>query len=68
MCSPNFYKRKRREGKKTHGNVILLDSIKYFNNLVLKNPNNLFKSNKTTIFNNKKTYFKPTCLCIVQYV
>ena len=44
-----------------------LDSIKFPNNFVLKKSNNLFKSNKTTNFN-KKTHFKPTCLCIVRYV
>jgi len=43
-----------------------LDSIKFPNNFVLKKSNNLFKSNKTTNFN-KKTYFKPTCLCIILY-
>ena len=54
-----------REGrKKTHGLAILLDSIKFPNNFVLKKSNNLFKSNKTTNFN-KKTHFKPTYLCIV---
>ena len=50
-----------------HGFAISLDSIKFPNNFVLTKSNNLFKSNKTTNFN-KKTHFKPTCLCIVQYV
>ena len=34
--------------------AILLDSIKFPNNFVLKKSNNLFKSNKTTNFNQKK--------------
>ena len=67
MYSPNFVG-EREEGKKTHGHVILLDSIKFPNNVLFKKslrtcfPNNcvkkksnkLFKSNKTTNFNPKK--------------
>ena len=56
----------REERKKTHGLAISLDSIKFPNNFALTKSNNLFKSNKTTNFN-KKTHFKPTCLCIVRY-
>ena len=62
MCSPKFLG-ERQEGKKkkkTHGHVILLDSIKYSNNFVLKKGcNNLFKSNKTTNFNKKNSIFVP---------
>ena len=66
MYSPNFVG-EREEGKKTHGHVILLDSIKFPNNVLFKKslrtcfPNNCvkkksnkFKSNKTTNFNPKK--------------
>ena len=53
--------------KKTHRLAISLDSIKFPNNFVLTKSNNLFKSNKITNFN-KKTHFKPTCLCIVRYI
>ena len=57
-----------REGrKKTYELAISLYSIKFPNNFILTKSNNLFKSNKITNFN-KKTHFKPTCLCIVRYV
>ena len=39
--------------------AILLDSIKFPNNFVLKKSNNLFKSNKTTNFNQKKLILNP---------
>ena len=35
VYSPSF-EGEREEGKKTHGHVILLDSIKYSNNFALK--------------------------------
>ena len=49
------------------GNSWELDSIKFPNNFVLKKSKNLFKSNKTTNFN-QKNHFKLACLCIVRYV
>ena len=53
--------------KNTYRLAILLDSIKFPNNFVLKKYNNLFKSNKITNFN-KKIHFKSQCLCIVRIV
>ena len=51
VYSSNFCKIKRRRGKKTHGHIILLESIKYPNNFA-------FKSNKTINFNTK-IYLNP---------
>ena len=57
VYTPNFEGEREEGGKKTHGHVILLDSIKYSNNFVLKKKsNNLYKSNKTTNFNQKNSY------------
>ena len=39
MCSPNSIgEREKGKKKKTHRHVILLDSIKYPNNFVIKSP------------------------------
>ena len=67
--SPNFVG--ERGGGKPHGHVILLDLFNFpnnflfkqslrtcfLNNCVKKKSNNLFKSNKTTNFNQKKNSF-----------
>ena len=48
--------RKRRGGKKTHGQVILLDSIKFPNNFLFKKslrtciPNNCVKKKSNNIY------------------
>ena len=46
----------KNKNKKTQGLAILLDSIKFPNNFVLKKSNNLFKSNKTTNINKKDSF------------
>ena len=81
MYSPNFVG-EREEGKKTHGHVILLDSIKFPNNVLFKKSlrtcfhNNCVKKNLTSCLNQikpqiltpKKTQFKPTFLHIIHKI
>ena len=66
VCSANFVRRR----KKTHGHIILLGSIKWHNNFVLKiSLTACWTQIKAQILpKKKKNYFKPTCLCIIRYV
>ena len=36
MCNPNYVEERKKSGGKNHGNIILLGSIKYFDNFGLK--------------------------------
>ena len=36
MCNPNYVEERKKSGGKNDGNIILLGSIKYFDNFGLK--------------------------------